>query len=188
MRGILISLIVLGAGCSSTVHFQKPTIVPSPSGDLPDNSLSLLEGPEGIYKLEPIPADIDPALTGRTEHVAQDVYSMDVCVGEAILWALRQDPGARVKVTFSDARFDKELHFGGLLAANSEITYSLYILVSIDGGAPRPIVAVGRSAMPSAPDAVRHSVAICIRDLHAQMSNMLRSADLGSGHASSSGH
>jgi hypothetical protein len=133
-----------------------------------------LEGPAGLYTLVAIPADVDSLLASRKERIDHMGAVLDVPVGEAIGWAFEQDPTARVRIRFGESRFDKELHFGGFFDANSEVTYTLYVTVSLDGGPAQSIVASGRSADMAAIDSVTRAVALCVRDLHSKVSNLLR--------------
>ena len=165
--------IVAAAACTSVVHYNRPGAFPSKDREVqPDPEA--FEGPAGLYTLVPLLADVDPQLGSRTEHVEHAGCTVDVCVGEAIAWGFRPDPAARVRIRFGESRFEKELHFGGVLDGNSDVTYSLYVTVSIDGGPPQSVVASGRSAEMAPADAVTRAVAVCVRDLHAKVNNLLR--------------
>jgi hypothetical protein len=107
------------------------------------------------------------------EHAEHAGCTVDVCVGEGSRGP-SADPDARVRIRFGESRFEKELHFGGVLDGNSDMTYLLYVTVSIDGGPPQSVVASGRSADMAPADAVTRAVAVCVRDLHAKVNNLLR--------------
>jgi len=165
--------ILAAAACTSTIHYRKPKAVPSMDPDAgPDRAA--MEGPAELFTLAAIPADLDPLLAARTERIDHMGAVLDVPVGEAIGWAFRQDPAARVRIRFGESRFDKELHFGGFFDANSEVTYTLYVTVSLDDGPAQSVVASGRSADMTAIDSVRRAVALCVRDLHSKVDNLLR--------------
>lgn len=172
MKRAICALVLILTGCGTTIRFQKPP----PS--VPDSEAAYDKvdegGPAGLYEVEPIPADVDPALAQRMEHVNQDVYSMDVCVGEAVGWAFRHDPNARVKISFGESRFDSSLEMNLLLNSSYENTYTLYTVVSIDGGAPQSVVASGRASTWSPLASVPNAVATCVRDLHSKVNNLLR--------------
>jgi len=177
MKMLLLAMLLVTSGCSATVHYRKPAIPTSPTEEPPEQRD--LDGPSGLYTIQAVPARIDPRLLSLMEQVTQDVYTTDVCVGEAIGWAFVQDATARVKIDLGESRVDKELHLGALLNSNFEVTYTLYTVVSIDGGPSQSVVASGRSATLSARSTVKKAVAICVRDLHAQINNLIRLADQG---------
>lgn len=173
VRVLLGVAIVAAGGCTSVVHYNRPGAVPSKDKEAqPDPEA--FAGPAGLYTLVPLPADVDPLLGLRMEHVEHAGCTVDVCVGEAIAWAFQADPDARVRIRFGESRFEKELHFGGVLDGNSDMTYLLYVTVSIDGGPPQSVVASGRSADMAPADAVTRAVAVCVRDLRAKVNNLLR--------------
>jgi len=169
-------LLLAAAGCSEQIHFRKPAY---PASRDPEDQLDQvqLDGPAGIYALTSIPASIDSKLSSRQEHVEQDLHKLDVFVGEAIGYAFRNDPAARVSLTCNDSRFETEVHAGDLFDANSEITYTMYAMVSIDAGAVQSVVATGRVASMTFKESVRRAVATCVRDLHARIANLLQVED-----------
>jgi hypothetical protein len=172
-RGALCIAVLAASACRSEIHYKQPA--PVPSRDPEDQPRpDAVEGPAGLFGLAPLPADVDPLLWSRTERVDHAGAVLDVPLGEALGWAFTQDPTSRVKIRFGESRVDKELHFGGFFDANSEVTYTLYVTVALGGGPAQSVVASGRSANMTPVDSVGHAVALCVRDLHARVNNLLR--------------